>query len=169
MKKSWMWSSLILPLLGFRLPVPTDDGDRKLLSDISQYGWHVIHIPEDDVGPGYSFTVGLYYSYKHPELAIMGLSQSTSHGIFNAAVKVISEGSSFHHADVTDALTQANNCKFSKINKNSYEEYLGSIIWFYRNINHRFPALQILWPDKAGKFPDEEGFDPKLKRLQIKI
>ena len=29
-----------------------------------------------------------------------------------------------------------------------------------------FPALQCVWPDKAGKFPDEDGFDERLALQQ---
>jgi hypothetical protein len=36
------------------LPTPTDDHDKKLLADVKKYGWHVIGVEEDEVGPGVS-------------------------------------------------------------------------------------------------------------------
>lgn len=34
------------------LPAPQDEGDRKLLADVAQVGWHVVKVPGDDDTPG---------------------------------------------------------------------------------------------------------------------
>jgi hypothetical protein len=30
---------------------PLSAGDIKLLNDIREYGWHIVKVPEDEVGP----------------------------------------------------------------------------------------------------------------------
>ena len=62
-----------MSLPDFQLRVAEDDNDRKLLADIERLGWHVIHIFEDESGPGFSFSVGFYYTFQQPEVLIMGL------------------------------------------------------------------------------------------------
>jgi len=46
----------------------------------------------------------------------------------------------------------------------SYDEHLGYAIWFYNG--RQFPVLQLVWPDKTGRFPGEEGVAESLATLQ---
>jgi hypothetical protein len=160
-----------MPLPNFTLPIASDDSDHKLISDISEFGWHVCHILADEEHghPGYSFTVGLYYTFGHSEFLIMGLSHQASHQVFNTAVNAISNGSIFHTRDTTDTLFESYSCRFSEIKVERHKEYMGYAIWFYRSLKKPFPALQILWPDKSGKFSGEDGYDSRFDRLQTKI
>jgi hypothetical protein len=158
-----------MSLPDFILPIATDDPDRKLLSDISQYGWHIIVIQKEVSSPTYSFTVGLFYTFGHPELMIMGLNQNVSHSIFQTAAGAIASGATFQASGFTDILIDSYKCKFSEIGVSRYQEYLGYGIWFYRSLPRPFPALQILWPDKSGKYPGEDGFDVRFNSLQVKI
>jgi hypothetical protein len=45
-------------------------GDAQMRADIATYGWHVIKVLEDDEGPGFAFTIGLYQRFEHPELIV---------------------------------------------------------------------------------------------------
>ena len=47
-----------MPLPGFTLRTAEDKHGRKLLSDIENFGWHVVHVNEGAKGPGFSFSVG---------------------------------------------------------------------------------------------------------------
>ena len=47
-----------------------------------------------------------------------------------------------------------------------YEEYLGYATWFYRSLPQPYPAMQCIWPDKAGLFPYEAGYDSRFSTLQ---
>ncbi|MBK8093809.1 MAG: DUF4262 domain-containing protein [Verrucomicrobiaceae bacterium] len=61
----------LIPSFSFR--EPEDDGDAKLLSDVREHGWHVVGVPDDEEGPGFAFTVGVYLRTLQPEILIMGL------------------------------------------------------------------------------------------------
>jgi len=54
-------------------------GDAQVPADIETYGWHVIEVPEDDEGPGFAFTIGLFRRFEHPELIVFGLPMNTMH------------------------------------------------------------------------------------------
>ena len=45
-----------------------------------------------------------------------------------------------------------------------YENYFGYGIWYKRSAD--FPALQLIWPDKQGKFTWDEDFNPDWKFMQ---
>jgi hypothetical protein len=93
-------------LADFQMPVAEDEHDRKLLSDVTQYGWHVPHILADDSGPGYSFSVGLYLKFGHPQILVMGLSQPVAHQLINLAASHISSGKAFRPRERTNDLAQ---------------------------------------------------------------
>ncbi|NIK08936.1 hypothetical protein FHY11_002446 [Xanthomonas arboricola] len=63
--------------------VGVDESERQLLDDVAEHGWHCIHITEEGEQVGYSFTVGLYQTFGHPELIIFGLSSMVSHQILS--------------------------------------------------------------------------------------
>jgi len=72
-----------------------DDSDRKLLSDIDRVGWHVVMIPEEDGTPGWSFSVGLFKSFNHPEVVVFGLPLELSGQVINGISAVIQKGKTF--------------------------------------------------------------------------
>jgi hypothetical protein len=48
--------------------------------------------------------------------------------------------------------------------RKSYDDHLGYAIWF--NGGREFPVLQLVWPDKEGRFPGEDGANPTMKKQQ---
>lgn len=149
----------------FQLRTPADQTDRKLLSDVEEFGWHVCLIPEDDEGPGFAFTVGLLYSYGHPELLAIGLSPAASHGLLSGAVERIKAGQELSEGPVSD-LAYGLDLYFAPIDEAHLRAYLGYALWFYKSLGAPLPALQLVWPDAAGRFPWQSRHDPKLAALQ---
>jgi hypothetical protein len=153
-------------LADFQMRVAEDDNDRKLLSDVAQYGWHIPHIFADETGPCYSFSVGFYLKFGHPEILVMGLSQPVAHKFINLIGGHLMTGRVFHPRERTDVLAQGFECCFIPIATEHYQEYLGYDIWFYRSLKQPFPALQLVWPDKQGRFPWESDYDQRFFSLQ---
>ena len=54
-----------------------DDIDRNTIGHVKKHGWSVMQIPEDDLGPGWAFTIGLWHTHHQPEMAIFGLDIDT--------------------------------------------------------------------------------------------
>jgi hypothetical protein len=48
--------------------------------------------------------------------------------------------------------------------RNSYDAHVGYAIWF--NGGREFPLLQLVWPDKEGRFPGDPGTSPGLAKQQ---
>lgn len=150
---------------GFALPEAEDDADRKLLFDIETYGWHVVSVTEEPDTPRFVFTVGLYYRYSHPEILVMGLKQPTAHSLLHSMVEKIKNGEKFEPgALITDVASFP--LALIPIHTNHYREYLGYGMWFYQSLEMPFPALQLVWPDRAGLFPWQNGYDGRFSKLQ---
>lgn len=152
-------------MLNLELRVPEDDSDRKLLFDVETYGWHMVVIEQDDEGPEYIFTVGLYYSFEHPEVVIMGLPRNVMCQLLQDMVKRIQEGKRYSESNLDNELASFP-IAFRDIDISRYQADLGYATWFYKNLPTPFPALQFVWPDKCGKFPWEDEYDKHFLTLQ---
>jgi hypothetical protein len=146
------------------LPAPRDDGDRKLLADVAGHGWHVVGVLEDDEGPGYAFSVGMFHTLGHPEILLMGLQHSVAHRLVNDMGDAIRRGERYEPGQKYDGLAAGFPLAFVSRARRYYREYLGYALWLYQG--PEFPALQCVWPDKAGKFPWEPGYDSRFFDLQ---
>lgn len=69
---------------------PQDEGEAKLLADLKDPGWHVIGVTEDEEGPGFVYTIGLFHNYQHPEIIAFGLDVPILWQIVNVIGGVLS-------------------------------------------------------------------------------
>lgn len=155
-----------MSLPDFKLRSAEDEHDRKLLSDIETVGWHVIHICEDEQGPAYTFSVGFYYTFQQPEVLIMGLSQEVAHELLKIVVLGMAAGKTLRPFERVSNFAQGYDCAFAPIEIEHFRDYLGYAVWFYRNLPSPFPAMQLVWPDKDGRFPWEANYDQRFLKFQ---
>lgn len=73
------------------------------------------------------------------------------------------DGQRFSHGDSVPLL-EKHDCRFAAIDVEHYREYLGFANWLNRGAG--YPALQLIWPDSADRFPDHAEFDPTLADRQ---
>ena len=96
----------------------------------------------------------------------MGLSHEIAHKLINACVVHIAGGKVFKPFESVSGIMEDYECTFAPISIDNYKEYLGYAIWFYRSLPRPFPAFQLIWPDKEGKFPWEQGYDQRFSKMQ---
>ena len=138
------------------LPEPEDDHDRAMLGHIREQGWGAMHIPADEEGPGFGFTVGLYHTWKHPEILVMGLPLETAHELLTVAADRVRRGHRYQEGQNSDDFLVGYPCRLHLIPSGCYQAYLGYALWLYSGPD--FPALQLLWPDREGRFPEDSGY-----------
>lgn len=154
-----------MPAIPLTLRTPEDDSDRKLLADIETHGWHMVVIAGEEGCPEYVFTVGLFYTYGHPEIVLMGLPREAMYQLLQGMVQEIGQGKKFADGEVNAGLASFP-IAFRSVEISRYPEYLGYGIWFYHSLPAPFPALQFVWPDREGKFPWDAGYDVRFLTLQ---
>lgn len=125
--------------------------EQKVIDDIAQYGWHCVNIMAEGEHVEYSFTVGLFQSYGHPELIIFGLPSNVSHQILAIAADAAKARSPLDLARPTDALLNNHSCCFVEVPFSEYRDHVGYARWYYQGDN--FPLYQIVWPSRSGLFP----------------
>jgi len=138
-----------------------DDSDRKLLSDIDRVGWHVVMIPEEDGTPGWSFSVGLFKTFNHPEVVVFGLPLELSGEVINGIGADIQKGKVFESGQEYPEILEGVLCTFRPVVQRWYRPFLGYAGWYYRG--PKFPVLQCIWPDKQQHYP----WHPKFKKAWL--
>jgi hypothetical protein len=146
------------------LPEPADDHDRKLLADVERHGWHVMRIKEDMEGPAFAYSIGLYRSFKQPEIIVLGLPVKVMHRIINVVGQEFRSGERFDHLDESADVLDGYNVAFRAVERRQYADYLGYARWFYRG--DEFPAFQCVWPDSRHRYPWHAEFDRTLAQRQ---
>ena len=152
-------------LEGFILRTADDAHDIKVLSDVKEYGFHIVWIKSEGLQPDYGFTIGLEYSYEHPEIILMGLPIGAVKNIINKLGAEIKKGQKFIDSDDYIKISSQ---KFmvKKMDPSNYGEYIGYFMWFYRSLKTPPAVMQLFWPDESDKFPWDDGFNEKFLNSQ---
>ena len=152
----------IVPARNKPLRAPFLAEDYSKVSNVDLYGWHVVQIFDGE--PPFVFSIGLYHSFGHPEIMIQGLPIEVAGRLVNGIGAQIERGERFADGGVVHGVAEGFPLGFKKMTQESYDEYLGSAIWFYESSD--FPTLQCFWPDQESRFPWEEECDEGCRDLQ---
>ena len=153
----------------FDWPTPENDGEVATLRHIREHGCSIINIPPGRTAnePPFSFSVGLFANYDHPELVLFGMNADPAAAIINEVREHVAKGRKFSDGEVSDEIL-ANDYQvcFWNVPVMVYPEYLGTALWFYRKCSVVFPCLQVVWQDVNRHFPWEEKCDADVKKDQ---
>jgi hypothetical protein len=141
-----------------------DDAERKVIHDVTSHGWHVVSVLEDEEGPGFAFTIGLFTTFGHPELVMVGLGREVMHACLNELGEEIRAGARLAHGTATQSLLEGYRCVFVEVDRTHYRDYLGFARWWHRGSD--FPALQVVWPDKDDRLPWHAYANPALAKQE---
>ncbi|MGF1578857.1 MAG: DUF4262 domain-containing protein [Gemmataceae bacterium] len=134
------------------LPTPEDEQDRHILDVYEKVGWAVIGIEAEDYNPAFAFSVGVFRTFEHPEILIMGLKPTAAQAVINHIGEMIQMGKRFGPGRYEGVLEDVP-VEFAAVFPQHYREHMGYACWFHGRTD--FPALQCVYPDKAGRFPGE--------------
>jgi hypothetical protein len=138
--------------------------NQHLNDNITQYGLQVQHILEDDEGPGFSYSVGLFKNYSHPEIIIVGLKQQLAHTLINDMAHNVREGKVFTALTFDPDILEDFECYIIQVDKSNYDNYVGQAQNYYGGDN--FPLIQCIYPTANGIYPWEAEWPEEIKDLQ---
>ena len=141
--------------------VAKDESEQKVLDDIREFGQHVLAVAEDDVGPGFVYSIGLFENYAHPEIIIIGLRQELAHLLINNIAFDIKEGKTFTPGEFHEGVLDDFLCYFAAVHPEHYRDFVGWARWYYGGDD--FPLVQCIYPTTNGVFPWEKDFPENSK------
>lgn len=75
--------------------IAEDKFEQKALDDIREYGHHVMLVGDSDEVPAFAYSIGLFETYVHPEIIILGLRSDLAHLLLNNMAHDIKNGKTF--------------------------------------------------------------------------
>lgn len=141
--------------------------DAKVLTDIQAVGWHVVGVfpREHEEGPHWAFSVGLSYSFGHPEMILLGLPLQSCMSVLNVIGTEIKAGMRYEPGhNYSGILQEPYRCTFKEVHPNHYRNYVVYALWFYGD--DAFPLVQCFWLDKEGRSTWEEGCNEHVMSSQ---
>jgi hypothetical protein len=142
--------------------------DRKLINGVRERGWGVLAIPEDEVSAGWAFTIGLWHSYRSPEVAVFGLDGPVMMRCLNALGDQVAAGRPVVAHEEREGIINNHAVTLKPVHDGWRRAFLGTAHGFYR-ATRGVSFLQLLWPDRAGLFPGQVGFMPQYGELQPRL
>ncbi|HEY5747784.1 MAG TPA: DUF4262 domain-containing protein [Chryseolinea sp.] len=125
--------------------------DQKVLDDIDAFGWHVVKVRPDEEGPGFVYSIGLYKTFGHPEIIIIGLELDLAHALINDIGEDIRQDKLYRSGEFYNNLLDGFDCLMLAVPKESYEAYVGYARWYYKG--NDFLLMQCIYPTVQGVFP----------------
>lgn len=137
----------------------------KARADIKEFGWHVVAVQNDE-RPGVLYTVGLWESYRHPEILVFAPSQDPMTIAKNLSVLAsrVAKGESVKHGDVLEGAFGKFPGAIRNVHPKWHPGFLGTAGGVYGHFD--FPAVQLFWPDSTGLFPWQSGFNSDISVYQ---
>lgn len=134
--------------------------DQSKLDMIARYGF--CFNPVRANGTDFVYTAGLYRTFKHPEIFVMGYQIQDAANLIGMVYERIKSGDRFSEAMVIDDLWRESLFAIRPMLQSSTDEHSGR----GQMLVGSFPAVQLFFTDENDLFPWEEGCDPRCKRLQ---
>ncbi|MEM1197161.1 MAG: DUF4262 domain-containing protein [Pseudomonadota bacterium] len=154
--------------------IDLNDFEQKMLATIDQHGCQILRIFDPDGETlDFSYSIGFESTLAQPEMLISGLPPETAKNFINDTLALCRD-EGFLLADFarTDRLIKGLDCVFRSVRSDCLvPDYFGSAIWFAETqLNQPFSrAVQLVWPDRAGLLPWDQGFDEGFRGEQDQL
>jgi len=155
-------------------PEQVDGADREaehaaymswVAATVGEHGWAVSGRHGDKAAPPWAYSVGMWVSCQTPELVLCGLPVDNGAAIINAIGARIADGADYSPGDLLDDICPAPLAlRPVESSWRKTDGLLGISNSFYGMV--RPPYLQVVWSDRNGNFPWDQGFQRELDRMQ---
>ncbi|MGW3324288.1 DUF4262 domain-containing protein [Streptomyces virginiae] len=133
------------------------DADRMeedVIGNVRRHGWHVVMVPEDEIGPGFAYTIGLAHTHGVPELCMFGRDVHEMHRVLNTLGDLATAGTTPEDGQEHESVVNGGPVRLRNVDLRWCRTFFGRAIGFYRR--PPLPFLQVTWPDSDGHFHWEE-------------
>lgn len=120
---------------------------------VAEHGWAVQGVfsvaGEENPGPNFLYTVGLS-TYDAPEFIVFGVAMEVGHAVLNGMGAKVRDGARFQAGDLLDDVLDGYNVRLVEVHDTTEHLTVANRVY---GLPDPVRALQIVLPDKAGRFP----------------
>ncbi|POX45689.1 DUF4262 domain-containing protein [Streptomyces sp. Ru72] len=142
-----------------------EERDNRIAQSVIDFGWHVMGVGAGDDAPAdWAYSIGLWHTLRSPEVCVFGLRIEVGMPVVNAAGAGIRGGLPLEPDQRRGDVLNGYDVAVRPVHPSWYWDFFGAGIDFYQA--PPLPVTQLFWPDKAGRFPWEEGVDDYCRTSQ---
>ena len=137
---------------------------QAIAADIRAVGWSVSAVLGDEIAPPWAYTVGLWLSHQGPELTMFGLPVEHLTTILNSMGDRMANGALIEAGDRADGI-----CPCSLAIRPVHASWRTTSLFAISDRYYGYvrPAcLQVVWPDRRGRYPGDRGFQARYEGRQ---
>ncbi|MFG2813825.1 DUF4262 domain-containing protein [Streptomyces sp. NPDC048410] len=142
----------------------SEERDGRVAKSVTEFGWHVMGVAGGDAPGDWGYSIGLWHTLRSPEVSVFGLSAQNALRVANAAGAAIRDGNPLEPDQRRGDILDGYDVAVRPVHPSWYHDFFGVGIDFYQT--PPLPITQLLWPDKAGRFPWEENADEHCRTRQ---
>jgi Domain of unknown function (DUF4262) len=141
-----------------------DARDRQTAQFVRDYGWNVTGVAADEQTPGWAYSIGLWHTLGSPEVVVFGLSIEPMMGMVNIVGDQIRDGQALQPDQRRAGVIEGFEVIVRPVHPDWYGDFFGAAIDFYQE--PPLPIVQLVWPDKQGRYPWDTGAHAALFEQQ---
>ncbi|MFF2078145.1 DUF4262 domain-containing protein [Kitasatospora sp. NPDC058162] len=127
------------------------------MAHVRDHGWHVVGVGGGEI-PDWAFTVGLWHSYRIPEVAMFGLELTGLMHWVNEAAALLRDGAPTEPGTLLPGVIEGYPLRLHPVDPGWHLPLFGTAAGFYRRAP--FPVVQLVWPDRDQRWPSDERATP---------
>ncbi|MFI6761528.1 DUF4262 domain-containing protein [Micromonospora sp. NPDC050417] len=135
--------------------------DDKVLATIQEHGWSALRV---EGGIGFAYTVGLWHSFRRPEIVMFGLDGENMQHWLNACVALGREQGWPEPGEPFEGVLEGFPTQLRPVHDSWRNALFGTAHRFYDGF--AVPVLQLVWPDRDGRWPWAEQASASSRNRQ---
>lgn len=139
------------------------DYEVELIDRVREFGWQTTSVLGGEE-PAFSYTTGFWLTLNRPEVLVFDFPPQLAHDVFGQMMRELRSGRELPTGEPLPGILAGEDVYLVQVKPAAAAEYLLSSCWFYRRT--QFPTVQLVWSDKQGRFPWQDGFDEALASRQ---
>lgn len=144
-----------------------DEYDRNTVWHVQEYGWSVVGVADEHELPGWAYSVGMWHSMRSPEVCIFGLRVRDMQVWVNAIGAQIRAGQPLRVGERRMGVLDGFPVWLRPVDPTWYPDMFGMVMHFYQR--PPVPVLQMIWPDREGRFPWEPDAGERCRTAQPRL
>jgi hypothetical protein len=131
-----------------------------ILSQVNASGWAVPGVPGDETAPPWAYSIGLWATFGHPDLAAFGRPLGQLGVLVKSLCQRVADDELISLGDVLDDV-----CPGMLAIRPVHDTWRKTPLFFASDQFHGYirpPIYQVAWSDADGNFPGDLRYEPAL-------
>jgi hypothetical protein len=134
------------------------------MDPVEDSGLRLVHVEDDEGGPVWSYTVGLWRAFGQAEVVVFGLPVETAEPLLEAVMDAVEDGKRYAAGGQHDGLLHGYPVCFARVDSSQRRGLMPAIAEVHGEDD--VPCVQLVYPDSQGRWPWQPDVREGFRKLQ---